>query len=169
MSRTVQHTLHISLDFEETCRRIEARSADLLERSTFIAARTVDRAASELDGFEERQSVTIEAQDFERGDDHQASMRIRWNAQVPSSRLLPQLDAKIVVHGVISRGPHASTAISILGSFDSPNSLRQRLDDKLFRRRLVDEAAAAFLDAFVVGLIDGPIDLRTPDQESSAA
>ena len=113
--------------------------------------------------------MTILPQRFERSDDHQASMRISWNAEDPSTRLLPHLDAKIVVHGVIPRGLNASTAVSILGTFDSPHGFRQRLDDKLFRRRLVDDAAAAFLDAFVVGLIDGPIDLRTSDTESSAA
>ncbi len=169
MSRTVQHTRHISLDFEETCRRIEARGEDLLERATFVASRSVDRSASVLEGFEVDQVVSVAPQEFDRGGDHQASMRIRWNADVPTARLLPQLDAKLVVHGVIPRGPHATTAISILGTHDAPHGIRQRLDDRLFRRRLVDDAAAAFLDAFVVGLVDGPIDLRSTETESSAA
>lgn len=161
MDRTVQHTLHVSLGFDETCARIEKRCQELLDRATTVAATTIRRRTETLLASKTQDLPWATAHPLVREAGHHATMALDWQATHPSNRLLPHLDAHLVINGVILRGPHASTAISILGSFDPSTGLLRRIDDVLFRRRLVDEATEAFLGAFVTALLDRPLDVRT--------
>lgn len=159
MERTVQHTVHVPLGFDETCDRIERYGPELLDRATALAARAVTRRGAELHATTTTSPIWIDHRPLVRDADHQATVTLDWQSSAPSGRVLPHLDARLVINGVILRGPHASTAVSLLGSFDPSAGLLRRIDDRLRRRRLVDDVTGAFLDAFVVGLLDLPIDL----------
>jgi hypothetical protein len=167
MERTVQHTLHVSLGFDETCERIERRRHQLLDRATTVATEIVTRGTTERSSSSAQPPVWVVHRPLRREADHHATMALDWQTSAPSGRLLPHLDARLVVNGVIVRRPHASTAVSILGSFDLSAGLLHRIDDLLFGRRLVNDATAAFLDAFVDGLLEHSIDLRAENAATS--
>lgn len=172
MHRSVQHTLHVSLGYDETCRRIDESGARLLERATAVAASTVSRQSNDPKAVTGADPIRLATHALVRGPDHHATMTLDWRSASPDRRLLPHLRATLVINGVILQGPHASTAVSVLGTFDHSGGLLHRIDDVVFRRKLVDEAVEAFLDSFVAGLMDSPIDLRTietSDDASSAA
>ncbi len=174
MRRRIQYTTHLPLPFDEVCLRIDDRCGELLSGATASAAFHLERFASrgELAGFEPTEPVTIATASLERKGLDVAELALLWDASSPERRLLPHVDARLLVNGVILKGPHASTALSVVGSFDPTQRLRQRLSNQTFSRRVVDEAIAAFVRSMATMVLDEPIDLREassrPAHRSSA-
>ena len=107
------------------------------------------------------ETVTITASDLVRHSDQLATIDLRWHAD-RRKRLLPNLQATLLIHALIQSGPHATTAVSIDGTFDPPSTIFRRVEEALFTRKLIDEVAHTFLDT-VAAVIKADLAQQAPN------
>jgi len=165
MASQTRHTTHVSLPFEVVCARL-AETDRLGTGASALAVRHIERAAKkvELAGFERSVAVEVRLDEVERVSDDFARMGLGWHSGADDQRLLPHVDAELLIHAVIAKGAHASTAISVVGRFKPSDGLRRHIGDLLFGRRILDEAMQKFLESLAVQILDDPIDLRAENR-----
>lgn len=150
MERRVQHTAYLELPFLVVCDHLARFGNSVLARATDNASSHADHLVIHLDRdlpfFHIDETVTMTPSELMKHDDQLATIDLQWHAD-RRKRLLPNLDAKLMVHALIQSGPHATTALSIDGAFDPPASIFRRLDEALFTRRVLDAVAHTFLDS----------------------
>lgn len=158
----LQHTTHISLPFEVVCHRLTAEAGRVAAGSSTAAVRHIERSARKagLAGFKRGTAVELDLSPLERVSDDFARVGLDWRSGADDQRLLPHVEAQLLIHAVIAKGVHASTAVSVVGRFAPSKGARRQIEDLLFGRRIVDEAMQRFLDALAVLVVDDPIDLR---------
>jgi hypothetical protein len=75
-----------------------------------------------------------------------AVMILDWSAD-RRHRILPNLEARLLIDNVIPRGVNATTALSVVGSFHPPSSFVRRVEQAVFTRRVLDTIVEAFVDS----------------------
>ena len=164
MERRVQHTKYLELPFDVVCDRLAMAGQSVLVRATDNASSHADHLVIHLDQdlpfFHIDETVTITASELVRHNDQLATIDLRWHAD-RRKRLLPNLEAKLLVHALIQSGPHATTAVSIDGAFDPPSTIFRRFEEALFTRRLIDAVAHTFLDT-VAAIIRADLTQQAP-------
>lgn len=157
MERRIRHTAYVDLPFEDVCRRLADSGDRVLARATANASSRADHLVIHLDKglrfFHLDELVTITASPLVRQGVEMASMDLNWHAD-RRKRLLPNLDAELLVHPLIQSGPNATTALSIVGVFAPPSSIFRRVDEALFTRHLIDAVAKTFIDSVTRILAD---------------
>ena len=149
MNRNVNHTAYVNRNFADICSHLESDGRSVLSDATDHASQTASNLVvhleQDLQFFRVDEVVTIKATELVRRSDLQAVMTLEWLAD-PRKRLLPNLRARLELNAIIPRGPSATTAISVIGKFDPPAGLFQRLEAALITRRVVDAAAHSFIE-----------------------
>lgn len=160
MDRRVQHTAYLNFGFQVVCDQLERHADSLLRDATEKATSHADHLVLEVDRdlafFEPSESVRVSFSSLERTSPELASMGLDWHA-ARHKRILPHLDATLLIHAVIQSGPSAVTALSVVGEFAPPSSLFRRFDEALFTRRVLDAAVHKFLQS-VVSLLQERLD-----------
>ncbi len=168
MQHQTKHTTHVPLGFEEVCARLD-RADQISVGPSSVAVLHIERSARSagLIGFDRSASVDLHLGKLDRVTEDFARISLVWKSGADDQRLLPHVDAELLIHAVIAKGPHASTAMSVAGRFTPSGGVRRHIEDLLFGRRIVDEAMQRFLASLARNIIDEPIDLRTNDGDRS--
>ncbi|MFT7601020.1 MAG: hypothetical protein ACI8TP_003970 [Acidimicrobiales bacterium] len=174
MERRVQHTAHLDWPFAEVCAVLENRGSTLLAEATKNAAADADNLVVEIEAdlhfFHLDEDVSIVAGHLVRHSAERASLVLDWRAET-RTRVLPNIDADLIVHAIIPRGQHAVTAISIVGNFAAPHGLIRGLEQVWFTRRVLDRVVVSFIDS-LVRLIELELNAKSvtkPDERKASS
>lgn len=162
MANQIRHTAYLNLVFDAVCQKLADDAGNILARATANASSHADHLVIHLDKelrfFRLDENVTITASALDRADNDVARMDLDWHAD-RRRRLLPNLDAELLIHPLIQTGPNATTALSIVGVFEPPSGIFRRIDEALFTRRIMDAVAQSFI-ASVARIVAGTADDR---------
>lgn len=157
MDRKIRQTAYVERTFEDVCLELELNGRAILSRATDDASSRADHLVLHLDDdlsfFDPDETVTLVASSLKRQSDEMASMQLDWRAD-HHKRILPALDARLLVHAIIQSGPNAMTALSVTGLFAPPPSLRRRVEETLFKRKLIDAVVYRFVHS-VAEILEG--------------
>lgn len=151
--RHIQHTGYAARRFEDVFRLFADDDGDLLSGATNAASDRADTLVefgpARPQSFTVDEIVSVTATPIDRVSADRAVIGLDWQAE-PGKRLLPNLDAKLLIDAVIPSGRHATTAVSIVGDFDPPNNLFHAVKQSLVTRQIIDAVVHTFIVALVV-------------------
>lgn len=171
MNRTVSHTTRIGREYLAVCDWMSVHGAEVLAQATSTAGSTADRmvlkAKVELPFFRVDEEVALFASPLWQESADRAAMILDWSAD-RRHRILPNVEARLLIDNVIPRGVNATTALSVVGSFNPPSGFVRRMEQAVFTRRVLDLIIETFVDSVAEVLLT-ELPPQTPESASRRA
>lgn len=159
MGRPVHHHAYVSRPYGAICDELEAHGVELIESATLAAAGFAADLAGYLEkrlGFFDREErVLVGVGEMKRAP-AQTVIDIEWRADDDSRRLLPNVEAALHVTPIISKGPGATTELSLQGEYSPRRARRRGVVEHALASRVVDATLHTFVRHLAEALQSSP-------------
>lgn len=154
MKRKVEHYEYLVGPFDAFAELLRADGAGYVDEATAeatnFAADLVDYLEHGLGFFDQDERVQAVTGEL-IGTAHGISLGIQWTAD-PSKRVLPNVEAELILSPIISSGPSATTELRLTGTYEPPPQRYRGVIEHVLVRRVADATLHTFLRHLARGL-----------------
>lgn len=147
LGRPLHHHGYVHRPFGRICDDLETDGPAIVDVATRAAVSFAEDLADYLEDrlgyFDREEPVSVALGEIDRAP-HEAMIPIEWHAD-HTRRLLPNVSAAIHLAPIISKGPGATTEITLRGAFAPKSAHHRGPVERALVRRVVDATLHTFL------------------------